>query len=380
MIKENKMRIAFLNIQNLFFRHHGLLEKPKNQCVLNWISEMDTLVHKRSKKSMDLDRIQELSFLLGFDKIDTNKYALMRSRGGKVYLRNSDFPVSEKATEGNKWNGWVELMNSPIHPMATSHKGRLIAETNADILLLQEVEDRESLIWFNHKILSQYPDSQYSRKTVVSGNDLRGVEEGLLLKRKYRLNKLRTYSDELDENGKYIFERNCAEFSISTPHGKQVLILTVRFVTTDSNKEASDEKRLKQSTYIAELYRFMRTRGKKNIIITGSLNAPSYCYSLAPLLQETDLKDCCRHPNFESSSDTVHRQYHRLGAYQKGINTRQTDYLLLSPELFKKVEKTGLNRKGIWSKNPAQWEVYRTLKTKNHQASAHPLLWAQFNL
>lgn len=373
------MRIAFLNIQNLFFRHHGLLEKPKNQCVLNWISEMDTLVHKRSKKSIDLDRMQELSFLLGFDKIDKNKYALMRSRGGKVYLRNSDFSVSEKATEGNKWNGWVELLNSPIPPMATNHKGRLIAETNADILLLQEVEDRESLIWFNHKILSQYPDSQYSRKIVVSGNDLRGVEEGLLLKRNYRLNKLCSYSDELDEKGKYIFERNCAEFSISTPHGEHVLILTVRFVITSSNKEESDEKRLKQSTYIAKLYRYMRTRGEENVIITGSLNAPSYCYSLAPLLQETDLKDCCRHSNFESSNDTVHQQYHRLGAYQKGINSRQTDYLLLSPGLFNKMTKAGLNRKGMWPENSAQWEVYRTLKIKNHQASEHPVLWVDLD-
>lgn len=373
------MRIAFLNIQNLFFRHHGLLEKPKNQCVLNWISEMDTLVHKRYKKSMDLDRIQELSFLLGFDKIDTNKYALMRSRGGKVYLRNSDFPVSEKATEGNKWNGWVELLNSPIHPMATNHKGRLIAETNADILLLQEVEDRESLIWFNHKILSQYPHSQYSRKAVVSGNDLRGVEEGLLLKRQYRLNRLSSYSDELDEKGKYIFERNCAEFSISTPNGQQVLILTVRFATTGINKEASDEKRFKQSTYIAELYRLMRTRGEKNVLITGSLNAPSYCYSLAPLLQETNLKDCCRHPSFESSNDTVHQQYHRLGAYQKGRNTRQTDYMLLSPELFAMLKKSGLNRKGMWPTNPGQWEVYRTLKMKNYQASEHPVLWVDLD-
>jgi hypothetical protein len=32
--------------------------------------------------------------------------------------------------------------------------------------------------------------------------------------------------------------------------------------------------------------------------VAGTLNAVSYCFSLAPLLQKTDLKDISKHPGF----------------------------------------------------------------------------------
>ncbi|WP_300439126.1 hypothetical protein [Christiangramia sp.] len=340
---------------------------------------MDRLVNKRFKNTSDLDRMQELSFLLSFDKMDNNRYALLRSRGASVYARGYEYPVSEKATSANRWNGWVELMNRALDPMSIVHKARLLAETRADILLLQEIEDRESLMRLNKRILPEYPNLNYQSIVVVPGNDLKGVEQGLLLKKGYKIENLCLFTEDKDEYGELIFKRNCLSYEIILPGKERLWILSAQLQDANEDKEKADEQRLKQSKRITELYQAVRKRGIENILVMGTFHAPAYCYSLAPILQETDLKDLCRHPNFQSPMDKSKTEYHRLGAYRKGINMRQQDYILMSPKLFKRVQSAGINRRGIWAGFPSQWVVYPTLKEKRQQASEHPLLWIEVN-
>ena len=63
-----------------------------------------------------------------------------------------------------------------------------------------------------------------------------------------------------------------------------------------------------------------------------------------------------------------------------GVNIKQKDYLLLSPELFGKAEAGGLNRKAIWPLEKPMWSVYSTVQEKSQEASGHPALWADIKI
>jgi len=146
-------------------------------------------------------------------------------------------------------------------------------------------------------------------------------------------------------------------------------------------KESSDNMRYKQATRVAELYLKMREEGQENIVVAGTFNAVSYCHSLSPLLQNTDLKDISRHPTFEVVADNGNdAEYYRMGAYRKGVNIKQLDYLLLSPALFNSIRSCGLNRKAVWPKVRPQWSIYNSIQQKENAASEHPVIYAELDI
>jgi len=373
------MKIAFFNIQNLFFRHQDLLVVTAGKCLKNWSKEMDHLIKKSFKRPADLDRMQELAFLLRIEKADPSRYAVLRSRGASLYARDCDYPVLGEADHNNAWNGWVEVNNYPIDPKAISNKARLIAETNADILLLQEVEDRASLSKFNRRVLKYYPFEEYESSVLLQGNDFRGQEQGLLYRLGYKVNSLKLFTDEVNKKEGFLFDKNCIVYELKTPGKKSIWILSAQLKNSLKDKKAADEIRLEQTQRIAKIYNQMRAIGIEDIIVAGTFGTVSYCYSMAPILQKTDLKDICRHPSFNASRDKNREGYHSLGAYSKGINMKQKDYLLLSPSLFAKIKSSGMNRKGIWTAT-GQWSTYYCISAKDHQASEHPILWVNLEL
>lgn len=371
------MKIAFFNIQNLFFRDRNFIKPPSSKCVQNWTEEMDLLVRKIFKSPRDLERMQELAFLLRIERIDYSKYAVLRSRGAMLYMRNSEYPAMEQSSIGNAWNGWVEVQNYPIDNNAVLNKARLVAETDADVMLLQEVEDRSSVLRFNQQVLKQYPFEGYHNSVLVQGNDFRGQDQALLYRNGYHLDSITPFLEEINSKGELLFEKSCMIYELRTPCNNSIWILSAHLNGGDKDKQTADDKRLEQTKRIAEIYHKMLDMGFENIIVAGTFGTVSYCYSMDPILRGANLKDICRHPTFSPTRDKKRETYYSLGAYSKGINIRQKDYILLSPSLYSKVTSTGMNRKGIWTASK-QWSIYHKLTSENHQASEHPVLWASF--
>ncbi len=366
------MKIGTYNIQNLFHRDKSLIEKPMGKCMTDWIQELDTLMRKSSNSHNEQDRIRELSFLIGFEKTINRPYAVLRRKAGYLYMKGLPHSTETRATDLTNWNGWIELQTVPVDPKAIENKARVITETNADILLLQEIEDRVSLEEFNQELLPKFGCDPYSRSFVIQGVDMRGCEMGILLRKGYSLRALTTHT--LNSN------IHCIEYEVMTPIQNIIWILAAHLQEQGKDKEHTDVIRRKQAEDIAEIYKNLIANGKKNIIIAGTLNAVSYCHSLAPLLQ-TDLKDITKHTFFNVDFDKGEdASYFRLGAYRLGVNIKQKDYLLLSPSLFKNVKESGLNRKGIWPEKRPQWSIYKTVTSKHLEASEHPLVWGKIDL
>lgn len=368
------MKIATFNIQNLFHRDRTLLEKPYGKCVTDWINELDELMRGNSRASNNAERIQELAFLLGFDKTFNVPYAVMRKRAGFLFLKGMDYSKELKSGELTDWNGWIALRTTPIDPKAVQNKARVIADVNPDILLLQEIEDRDSLEEFNAQLLPEYECEPFQEITVVQGSDKRGQEMGVLLKDGYRINSVRTHQFDIDNslNPKKEF----FQYEIETPSQQTICLLAAQLQKENPDKEMTDAYRKIQAEQIAKVYRQLLKDGHKNIIIAGTLNAVSYSNSLSPLLRDTDLKDVTKHQSFNVDFDEgSDADYFRLGAYRLGVNIRQKDYLLLSPNLFAYVEVCGLNRKGVLPKKRPIWKVYPNMHSKKQAASEHPAIW-----
>jgi endonuclease/exonuclease/phosphatase family metal-dependent hydrolase len=305
----------------------------------------------------------------------------MRRRGGELFFRGCHSSLEIKANSLTDWNGWVALQTIPVDPVATQNKARVIAEVNADVLLLQEVEDRNSLLEFNNQFLPEFNSVPYRELLVLQGNDGRGQEMGMLTKNGFQIQEIRTYSNELDDNGKLIFDKNLVKYEITTPSQNKICLLAVHFQERGKDKENCDALRFRQAQRVTEIYEQLRNQGQEHVIVAGTLNAVSYCFSLAPLLQKTDLKDISKHPGFNVAGEKEKdaRNFHR-GAFATGLNIKQQDNLLLSPEMFSRVKNGGLNRKATWSEKASQWPVYNSIKNDKHAASEHPMVWGEIEI
>ena len=367
------MKIATFNVQNLFHRDRSLLEKPIENLTADWTMELDELMLEPSKSLSQQDRIRELSFIIGFEKSSPRPYAVLRRKAGFLFMKGLSHSNNNKACELTDWNGWIELQTVPIHPKATHHKAQVIADVNPDILLLQEIEDRASFEDFNQLILPEFDCKPYTHSFVIQGNDMNSLEMGIALRQGYNLDAVRTHNinEAINDDGK-----NLIEYEISTPSKETIWLLNAYLKKPTKDRNQSDIIRKKQVCNIAKVYNNLIAEGKTNVIIAGTFNAPSYCHSLSPLIQDTDLKDITKHLTFEVDIDKgKDATYHRLGAYRMGVNIKQKDYMLFSPALFNKMKDSGLNRKAMWPEKHPQWSIYKSVSNRNVAASEHPLVW-----
>ncbi|MEM1337098.1 MAG: hypothetical protein AAGF96_05080 [Bacteroidota bacterium] len=377
------MKIATYNIQNLFHRDAELVKKDLGHNLRSLIGEFESLRLKRTTKSeTELQRLQELAFLLGFQKTAYQPHLVMRRRSGKLYLRKkSAVTETDLAGQMTGWQGWIPLSSLPIREAAIAHKVKTVREAHSDILLLHEVEDRHSLREFDRLLtMEEELAPTYMEHYVLEGNDSMGRHSGIMAREGYEILSLFTHCHArwVDH---MLFDFDFQEYGLKTPLGNKLWLLSARFTEEGREKESYDAWRREQAAHVAETYRAFREGGYERVAVVGTFNAPSFCGSLAPLLQDTDLRDIGRHPSFAAVSDKdADRSYHRLGAYAKGVNLKQRDYLLLSPALWEKVQACGMDRRGIWPEKRPQWPVFKTLKNREQQASEHPLLWAEVDI
>lgn len=365
------MKIATFNIQNLFHRNREILKKNHTKNAADWIAELDSLLKKQGKDYNDNNRIQDLSYLLGFEKIEQVPYAILKRHAGELCYQHQGFQNSTKASFLTEWEGWVKLGNVPLHEKAIFSKAYVIAEMDPDILILQEVEDRASLVEFNEEFLPLMKVSPFQEVMVFETNDSRGLGMGIMLKKGYTLNGFKNHLHDLDPNGFKLFDVDCQEYSVLTPEGECIYVLSNQF-------SLETEQRKIQANRVAEVYSQLQEESKKSIVVCGTLNDVSYSDCLSPLLRNTDLRDISKHKNFRADTDHGNdRSYFRLGAYRMGVNIKQQDYLLLSFHLFEKVKRAGINRKGSWPEQKPNWKLYSSITGKQHAASEHPMLWTK---
>ena len=371
------MKIAAFNVENLFDRAKAFNEESSiSNVIIQGISELNNLFEKQVYSENNKIRMLELFKSLGLEKNDNGTYVVLRKIRGKIIYRPRKKPIQINANGREDWIGWAELKTAPVNEIAVLNTGRVIRDVNADVLAVVEAEDRTSLEKFSQYILNKVGDISYEQVMLIDGNDERGIDVGVMTKNNYKIDSVKSHIYDLRENGNKVFSRDSPEYRIITPNGNIVWVIPNHFKSKyGGNNPASKLKRKAQSIRVAEIYRNLINSGELNIIVLGDLNDTPYSEELEPLLGATDLKDVSLHNTFNPG------EFEEIGTFNLGNDENKIDYLLLSPNLFNKVNSSGLFRIGAWAgKRPKRWETYESIKKKIHVASDHHVIWADINI
>ena len=251
-----------------------------------------------------------------------------------------------------------------------------IAETRADIICLQEVDNIEALRAFEYGYLYKMVGEGYRNKYTSTGNDARGIDVAVMMRETTRqgepiefvrmtshahltYEELGLHTPELEATGnkafERIFRRDCLEIDVRIG-GRPLTIYSVHFKSMGSPRNGLSGRDATMPIRIAEakaVRHIIETRfgkdhaAKKNWVICGDLNDyrerividgddPDYRFTPVQEAIETSVDvllagGYCE--NLVARRPTIDRWtlYHTRGPQERHLC--QLDYVLASPKL-----------------------------------------------
>jgi endonuclease/exonuclease/phosphatase family metal-dependent hydrolase len=305
-----------------------------------------------------------------FDVVQTRKKLFSRPNSGGIKI---------KASGRKSWVGWVELQRELYSSTEIENSARVLAEIDADVVCLIEVENRIALHDFNKTILSKFMDS-YPHNMLIDGNDPRGIDVCILSR--FPIHSIRSHIDDQakDENGAplfysngepvLIFSRDCPEYRVDLPSGAPLYLLPNHLKSQGYGTQASnDARREAQATQIKEILN-KYDLDQDLVVVAGDLNDIPANAPLQPLMGIENLHDVL--DKLETGSDRWTYAPGRL----------QFDYLLVSSKLVASIDEAGIERQGLFSRDSfgGRYPHFPTVKGKTSQASDHAAVWTEFSL
>ncbi len=198
-----------------------------------------------------------------------------------------------------------KLKPKPIAEAQRKNTAAAILAAKPDILAVCEVENLTTLRLFNAIYLGNY----FDRLVVMDGNDPRGIDVGLLLRKglKADIASIRTHADDAAAGGylpttnmldmagrvgKASFSRDCLEVDVDVG-GRALTFLVNHFKAQETKADGSDPttaKRRGQAERVALIAKRARAAGRLPIVM-GDLNkdiaAPQYDESISPVAKST---------------------------------------------------------------------------------------------
>lgn len=383
------MKIASFNVENMFRRAVVLNQenwkdgKPILEAYSGLTELLQQPVYSDPDKGRILDLLENLG-LLSFEGkgsakkakfAEDNKWVWLRRSRGQLVSVHRDGTIEVVANGRGDWIGWLELKREEVNEQATRNTAAVIADMDPDILAVVEAEDRPALVRFNENVLKldQGLDKSFAHIMLIDGNDERGIDVGLLAKKDFPVDSMRSHVDDPGPGGEPVFSRDCPEYEFEVG-GERLLLMVNHFKSKGFGKAStSNARREAQAKQVAAIYNERIKEGWKNIVVLGDLNDTPDSGPLAPLLTKTDLKDA------SLANGWVWGE--REGTF-KGGKKEKIDYLLLSPALFAKVKAGGVDRKGLWHGDRTQnpWELLPSLTKEEEAASDHAAIWVDVEM
>lgn len=268
-----------------------------------------------------------------------------------------------------------------INEAQRNNTAEALLATQPDIQAVCEVENLITLRLFNAKYLQNY----FDRIVLLDGNDPRGIDVGLLLRKGLKANivGIRTHADDaavggfLDSTnpldmvgrvGKASFSRDCLEVDVDVD-GKAITLLVNHFKAQETKSDGSDpttEKRLGQAKRVAAIAAHVRERGRIPIVL-GDLNKDiadqNYDKSIDPVANSSLFLNPVKQLALED------RWTH---FFESKKSVSQLDYILVDKALEDAISNVKIFRGGL-SKKCKQFDGPRvgTIDTDNLEASDH---------
>jgi endonuclease/exonuclease/phosphatase family metal-dependent hydrolase len=196
------------------------------------------------------------------------------------------------------------LVSYEISEIARNNTAQAILDAAPDILAVQEVENLYTLRNFNDTFLDNY----FGPMILIDGNDPRGIDVGLLIRRGFpgTIQNVRTHADDgvtrrsSVVNQGYmvtgaIFSRDCLEVDILI-NGKTLTFLVNHLKAQDKKNPSSIARRRRQAEEVVQFAKAAADDGKLPVVL-GDLNVDFLKpvtpgdNSLEPLVNADFLKD-----------------------------------------------------------------------------------------
>ncbi|MGC1853910.1 MAG: hypothetical protein WA659_00830 [Candidatus Aquirickettsiella sp.] len=368
------MRLATFNVENMFERPKAMnLETWElGAKILNDFKQLNSLIQKKSYTNKIKSKLLEIMKRhKGLLTNSESTYLRLRDIRGKFIARPKNKPAEIAASGRSDWIGWFELQKEAIEERAIENTARIIGFLEADILCVVEAENRTCLKRFNDDVLPPVEITSFDHIMLIDGNDMRGIDVGIMTKASYEIIGIYSHVDDVDDTGT-IFSRDCAEYEIKTKQGNTLLVLVNHFKSKGyGDAVVSNEKRLRQAKRVRAIYNQRIADGFDYIAIVGDLNAASTDLAMDPLIREgSTLTDIMVHPKFLGDG--------RPGTHGNGTASAKLDYILMSPKLSEKVIQGGIERRGVWGgKQGKLFPHLPTMLTAKDAASDHAALWVE---
>lgn len=345
------LRISTLNCENLFSRPK-IFHSPRSEELLGYASALNDELRKAVFDHAAIDALK--------DKLQG--YAVVVDVKGK----------HTTAPGAADWLGWVELVRLRRDDRSIENTARVLADIDADIQCLCEVEDRPLLKRFHDEMLvPQFLEpagkAGYDHILLVDGNDDRGIDVALMSR--HPIDWIRTHIHEkTDYNGHTVplFSRDCLEVRIQLAFGP-VLTLLVNHLKSMGYSAGGDtlsnKRRFGQAQRVAEIVAGYDLT-TDYVAVAGDFNSPPTSWSLEPLLAHDHLYNV----NLELPEND-------RGTYKS--RKEQIDYILVSDPLKAQLAHVAVERRGAFSK--AAWQPYPTVTSRSTAASDHCAVVAEFS-
>lgn len=378
------MRVASFNVENLFARPKAFdtSEWSAGAPILAAYSEFNEIIAAETYTDEARARMRELLVTLAVYTVRDGvvrrnqardpRWAWLRKNRG-TFDREPRDPAEDVeiiATGRADWIGWVELATEPVDEVGTRTTARVIADIDADVIALVEVEDRPSLVRLNKELLS----GRYEHVMLVDGNDDRGIDVGIMTKAGYDIRSIRSHVDVKDGD-EPVFSRDCPQYEIRTPSGKVLHVLVNHFKSQSGGGGAKRRRQAEEVRRIADEL----VAARKNVIVLGDLNEgqPSLTEPAPNLkaLFDGPLLSCYDLDGFDTGK--------RPGTFDScGIRNR-LDYVLVSKSLQRRFRSGHVFRHGLWgtrTTRPTDWYTYPEMHNHNQQASDHAAVVVDLDL
>jgi endonuclease/exonuclease/phosphatase family metal-dependent hydrolase len=364
------LRIATFNAENLFTRPAAMDESAgqAGQDAIEDHAELNGIIAKDVFSAADKARLLELDQRYQFSALNppSNALVFFNKVRGQLYSRSQAGVVTVVADGRADFTGWFELRRTDISWPAIFNTGRVVAETNADIQVCVEIENRPTLLRFNEQVLGTQFDKAYPHVMVIDGNDERGIDVGILSR--FPLVSVTSHVDDLNPNGERTFSRDCPEYVIQLPNNRRILVLPNHFKSKRGGNTPAMIARRKAQADRAHAIAVAGLEATDLVLVAGDLNDTPNSPAFPALFQDgfVDVQD---HPSYP----TV-----RPGTFGTGTAGNKIDYLIMSPNLRALLTNTGIERRGSF--HPLTFPHFDTVTGANDEASDHHLVFADFSL
>ncbi len=372
------MRLATFNVENMFDRP-SIMNLPsweEGKHILQDFARISDLIQKQQYSNNDKQEMLDIMERnTGLATRGESKYILLNEIRGKFLKKQQQGSPAEILANGrNDWIGWFELKRETVKETAIENTARVIREVNADIFCIVEAENRIAVNRFNDIVIPKIGGQKYNHVMLIDGNDLRGIDVGIITRQLFDIQSIVTHIDDKDSD-EIIFSRDCPEFKIKTSLGNTLLVMVNHFKSKGfGSQNANDRKRKRQAQRVREIYNERLNQGFKYIAIVGDLNDTPNRDPLQPLLgNNSDLIDIMLHDKYRGDG--------RLGTFRNGTQSQKLDYILMSPNLSDKVKQGDIERRGVWGgTNGDLFPHFPEIVTEKDAASDHAALWVDLDL